>query len=323
MKRIATLLLLVVFTMSLGAAAFAENGNDGAPPPVSKNGVIVQESDGFLEVRSEDGASVRLNMAVGPYVVDCVSGDTVLLADRTNDRVVAYYGPVETRSMPPQSNPILIIVNVPESGIPPHYATAEKVDKDSTAVKVTVDNGSTIVTLNKDTELLCYIDDCVVSLEDIVVGTELLLWYPIVALSHPAQATAQKALFFVQVAITEDPEIPNAPEVTETPEPAKPKFTLSAQDALSEDGVTFVPLRTVSEAMGFSVTWNGAARAVTIAQGTVSCTIVIGANEFNCGYLENPPVIVNDKTYVPIYFFEELKIADYTNEGGNIIFTAI
>lgn len=319
MKKLAALLLLVVFALSLGSFAYAANGDSEVALAKTISGVIDKEEKGMLEISAKDGNKVVLNLGADPYVVDCVTGEPTLLKDRTNDSIVAYYGPVETRSIPPQSNPILIIVNVPDKGIPPHYAQVEKVDTAGDTVKVTIDNGSIIVSINKDTVSDCYLEEC--SITDIFVGDELLMWYPIVALSHPAQATAEKVLH-LEKATEEEVEEIATPEIPDLDYP-KIHFRLDIKDTLTVNGVTMVPLRAVAEALGCNVTWNGATRAVTVANKTDTFTITIDANEFSGGTLKSPPVISNDKTFVPVDFFEISNIADCNNETGALFFTAV
>ena len=323
MKKIATLLLLTLFTLSLCSFAHAESDPEGIALAKTIRGTIVSDADGLLEVASPEGASVMLKLAAEPYVVDCLSGNPASLQDRSNDTVVAYYGPVETRSMPPQSNPILIIVNVPDNGFPPHYAKAEAVEKDGEAVKVTVDNGSLIITINPDVSFVSYADAGSVSLDTVAVGDELLMWYPVVALSYPGLATAEKALLLNRAAVaeaTEETEATTEETPDTTADTAADNFTISTQDTLTENGVIMVPLRLVAEAAGFEVTWDGDTRAVNLTKETVSCTITIDANIYSDGELENPPIIVNDRTFAPIYFFEEALGIYHSNADGIITF---
>ncbi|MCL2841438.1 MAG: copper amine oxidase N-terminal domain-containing protein [Defluviitaleaceae bacterium] len=74
---------------------------------------------------------------------------------------------------------------------------------------------------------------------------------------------------------------------------------------------TMMPLRVVAEALGATVDWNGATRTITINQYT---TLSIGvALPDGMG----APVIVNDRTFVPIRYVAEILSADVEWDGTN------
>lgn len=73
--------------------------------------------------------------------------------------------------------------------------------------------------------------------------------------------------------------------------------------------VTFVPVRTVSEAFGAEVSWDGERRQVGIAQGEKRLSFIVGeATAFVDGQpapLEHPAFIELDTTLVPLRFIAE------------------
>ena len=79
-------------------------------------------------------------------------------------------------------------------------------------------------------------------------------------------------------------------------------------DFYMENNITMVPLRQVAEFMGFTVTWNESDRSVTLqhSDGHVFGNIVIGQSSFDGHHLEVVPTIRNDRTFVPVSFFEIL-----------------
>jgi|GEM_PF-3327647 len=75
----------------------------------------------------------------------------------------------------------------------------------------------------------------------------------------------------------------------------------------NEEGILMVPVRAISEAMGFAVEWVDETKTVIIGEGLL--TFSIGINSYNLGGLVSmpskaAPVLVEDRTFVPINLFE-------------------
>ena len=84
---------------------------------------------------------------------------------------------------------------------------------------------------------------------------------------------------------------------------------IQGASAVIVDGTTLVPVRVISENLGATVTWDGAARqvGVEVSSGdvvrlTIGSTAVVGKDTA----LLQAPVIINDLTYVPLRFIGEL-----------------
>ena len=506
MKKFIAALLLV--SLALSQTALTAFADDAAPQPAlpsSITGTIVGEDDSAntITVKSaQTGESIVLNLGKVPRVVDCVSGQPVALKDRKDDGVVAFYGPAVTASLPPQSTALAVICNIPQDYTPPRYAKVESVSQTSAdQIKVTIDNGSLIVTIDRDTPIFPYLTRNMVSIDDVGVGAELLLWYPFVASSYPGQATASQTVILspggaarptvdesasdwislapkdmtdasanitgslpvlnsgasdidksfndkvnrisseAQLAasensaagidfsydviassqytsvvihtsinagdtasdqvstfvlntmtandsakyhiytltdllgpnayklansaiakdinsaasgtyftdnneftgLTSDPafyvdenDVLNiifdkysiAPGITGTPTFGIPlssvvNVALIPADTSSSNGVTMVPLRALAEDFGFTVSWDGAARTVTLTKGPVSRTVAIGSAAFEGGTLETAPVIQGGRTFVPLNFTETGLGACYLDDNGNITVSAI
>ena len=58
-----------------------------------------------------------------------------------------------------------------------------------------------------------------------------------------------------------------------------------------------MPLRTAAEAKGYTVTWDAAAKAVTLTKGSTTKTVSTTGSE---------AVVINGVTYVPYSFLKEL-----------------
>jgi len=273
MKGFATIWLIALLAFS--QAAFALD-----PPPepaLSITGTIVRETGTTIEVKSaQDDSSVILNLEARPYIVDAVTGQPLGLKDRKTNYVIAYYGPIVTRSLPPRSNPIVIICDVPQEGnfIPPQYGRVESLTRADDYVKVTVRGGSLIVTINRDTPISPYLTRNIVTIDNIEVGSDLLMWYPFVALSYPGQATAQKTVILGRANV---PPIPiGATPISASATPTAAAVRLNGNKvtlgAYIISGNNYVKLRDVAyllsgTAKPFAVSWDGANNAIALTSG--------------------------------------------------------
>ncbi len=104
----------------------------------------------------------------------------------------------------------------------------------------------------------------------------------------------------------------DSPVIYTMAESAIEKSELEAAAYISND-ITMVPLRFVSENLGANVDWNGEARQVTCTKGNK--TIILTIDDINAqvttgegtssNTLLSAPVIVNDRTFVPLRFVSE------------------
>ena len=83
---------------------------------------------------------------------------------------------------------------------------------------------------------------------------------------------------------------------------------------------TLVPARGVFEAMGATVSWEGTTRTVTIVKDSYKIEIVIDADTaLKNGEqlpLDQPAVIVDDRTYIPLRFVAESLDLDVGFDGA-------
>jgi len=311
MKKIFALALVILFAVSQAAFVVAE---DPALPGFIK-GTIVKEADKTIEIKPDNGeGNLVLILGDMPVIVDCVSGQPATLKDRTGDSVAAYYGPATTKSIPPRSNAIVVMLNVANNAMPPHYSKVESVERTTDQVKVTVDNGSLIVTINKDASIFPYLTRNIVTVDMIDVGSKLLMWYPMVASSFPAQATANKVLY-----LGADENTP----VTPTPVPGTviklqignkqatvngKTVALDAPPIISNDRTMF-PVRFIAENLNCMADWDGETKTVTITSGSAVIKLQIGNTQATVNRtsvtLDAPPIISNDRTMLPVRFIAE------------------
>lgn len=85
--------------------------------------------------------------------------------------------------------------------------------------------------------------------------------------------------------------------------------TLEASPFINENGRTMVPIRAISDAFGAEISWNGETREVLVKNSekeiilTIDSDTALVNNETKV--LDSVPVIVNNRTFVPLRFIGE------------------
>lgn len=103
--------------------------------------------------------------------------------------------------------------------------------------------------------------------------------------------------------------------------------TIEADVAIQKvDGVTMVPLRATLEAMGYTVTWNNETKSVEISKGAQWTSVTVGKNYYFKNRmapveLSAAPVIVDNRTLVPVEFFTAMLGKGITVDSQNINFS--
>ena len=80
-------------------------------------------------------------------------------------------------------------------------------------------------------------------------------------------------------------------------------------DVILENSRTFVPLRFISENMGYKVDYDAKTKGIKITNGTQTLELKVGSSEYVKdgvkGFMDVKTFIRNDRTYVPLRFFGE------------------
>ena len=102
------------------------------------------------------------------------------------------------------------------------------------------------------------------------------------------------------------------------------KLPLDTKDAFeNSEGVIMIPLRAVSEALGYKVKWNQETRSVELNAGAQWTQITLGEDRYFFGKmapiaLGKAPEIINERTFVPLEFAEKILRANVSVEDNNI-----
>ncbi len=321
-------LSLIVATIATPITAFAENlpAAISAPAPLISNQI---EGDAIVKepLRNDqllvtiNNMDLLLNISDETLAIDSKTGlPTSLSGLKAGDSIYVYYSAAMTRSIPPQSHAIAIVTQVEKDKSHAELFTVKEIiSKNDEEVRALNKEGDLIVTFSKQIMLVSYKTKQIVSLSDIHVGTQLFIWYDIVALSYPGQTGATKAVLVGQ-------EEGLGVRAVYTPMTGLETLTVTINDKpiqlagkklIDQNGLLMLPLRSVAEGLGFKVTWNGEDKSIHLDNGTVKTTLYIGADSyfkassralgltqsFNLGAA---PVLISDKTYVPASLFNLL-----------------
>lgn len=161
--------------------------------------------------------------------------------------------------------------------------------------------------------------------KDKLEGKVLLVFCTQVAMSIPGQTTPDKIIVIGDAA--EDGE--KADEKTDDKADEKAvEYVVAAKDVIKEDDVTLLPLRSVSEGLGYEVGWNDELKRITVGTVQMGVNFTLGENKYYKSkmtpfVLEKAPQmqIFGDYgvTYVPSSFFTDVLWAEVTeNTDGSV-----
>lgn len=190
MKKITMMLataMMMIFCMAFAAAGSAAPAltQDSFAEVLSLRGEITQINGDMVTVTdAQNNQSVAVKVAWNTEIRKGSDGKALSLDKlKKGDKVTAYYSPMMTRSLPPQSRGFAIVTGGGEhDGI---YTKVAEVRRADNATKVLSANGDIIVTIP---------DSVNPDAKDLKPGSKVLVWYDFVALSMPGQATATKAV---------------------------------------------------------------------------------------------------------------------------------
>jgi hypothetical protein len=156
------------------------------------------------------------------------------------------------------------------------------------------------------------VDEQGVPFTKILSGRQLIVFYDASTKSIPAQTNPRKIIVLNREKAINEMEIVVQGSVIDGP----PAFE-------TEEGLIMVPIRAIAEALDYEVQWHNDTRKVSIGDFS---EFQIGVNQYTFAKmmpieLASEPVIVNDRSFVPLsYFTEVLQIQEaYVGEYEIII----
>lgn len=311
MKKLTAILLAFALAASLSLTAFAEETGASETPeatepagPVRVWGKVTPwDGEGVLlknDNKDDPMSEVVVHLGDAP-VVDAAAGVPLDKESiKEGDTLYAWVGPAMTMSLPPQASAVVAVGNIPADAAAPEYyeVTARPIadpdNKDNVTVKVT--GGA--LTLPRDVEVTPWLTRQIVKLEDLIPGTQILVW-------KDGKGTAEKVLVFayayegymtatvashgdVLVCVNGDFSDSEAPQF---------------QCKKTEDGIAMAPVRKVAEAAGFDVRWDRTLGAVVSKGGETVLSVkpdavTIQTSEGDVD-ISAPCILENGVTYLP------------------------
>ena len=286
-----------------------------------KEVVPFSEEDGkyFVLVEDKDGEQVKFY----------VSEDTYKVTDNKIEAGAEAVGFYDTQkpvvySYPPQYTAVAFAVNLPK-------AQAVKVDRfDKNQLSF---NKDLKLNVSDKTEVVLQNDE---KFEGDLTDRKLLVVYSVVTNSMPAQTAPQKVVVLYEEVVAPSgvlPEIEEEADATdadgvwtlgETDNTAimvNEKELTGAKTYSKPDGTLMLPVRAVSENLGFTVSWDSETNSVVLNNGI---SFTIGKDYYT--YFRTAPIelgtapeLVDGTTYVPAAFFTRVaKAAEISVADGKV-----
>lgn len=310
MKKIIKLTSLILSLMCLFATPAIAGEIEYTPPQpfyFSFTGTvedIVKTDDLITKVylKNEDGTEAYFILNENTYYADGVKIEKGL-------EITGYYESGRPMLMiyPPQYS-VDIITPVYEEG----FVKADKFDSNLLSkdkqLKLNISEETEIVWEN-NTQIYWFAKPTIEDLETVLGNRQMIVYYDFMTKSLPAQTTPNKIIVLSQqiedkINIIVEDVIIDAPSAY-----------------ISEAGNVMVPVRAISEALGYEVSWNNDEKSVQLGND-----ISFKVNEINYSAagavvaLEEASVLNNGRTFVPLSFFKEvIKINVVSFFENNII----
>ena len=146
--------------------------------------------------------------------------------------------------------------------------------------------------------------------KDDIADKYLMVFYDKMTMSIPAIANPSKIIVLGEDEAVDMPEIEPTEEPSDEPEYLY-EINVDAVDIIEQDGVKTIPVRKYAEGLGLEVGWNGETVTVTVGTEQMGVSFKIGENSYSKAkmtpfVLEIAPQLINDTTYVPVSFFEQV-----------------
>ncbi len=305
-KKLVTLALATALTVSAFAPAFA-NPVLISPAPTNDSAIVsqeeqamqfakafgtvqeVNEAEKYILVQTAEN-NIQFKIDENTWLMDGQTGYPVALADLKGKEVAVSHSMAMTMSLPAQSYAYAVIA---KGDVMPNFAIIEEVTETENGVRLTTENGGMWVTVSKDAQISPFRTRNIVTMEDLQPGAQVVLYYDVVAMSYPGQASTDR------VVLLQPADVAEAPAVEETP----------AVDAASE----MVGLRDAANALGMDIQWIAEGQQVILTKDAFSATVTIGDENYGINKMrvveKQVPEIRDGRTYVPQSFVDAITEA--------------
>lgn len=230
---------------------------------------IIEDGRIFLENNNADAAfnQVVLNVSENTMILDAVSGLPKSIKDiRENEMLYAYISPVMTMSLPPITNPELILTSIPADFAVPSYEEIDRVEQGEEGSVVVHTNNDKTYTVTDDTVLFPYLTRNIVTKHSLNPGTKLLVWQQpaIDTGDQEAAPTSTKMMVFpYSYSAYAEASLHNVVINGEALE------LVEGEQPYVENGRLMIPFRKFVEALGFQIEWDPASSGIRVVNGDV------------------------------------------------------
>ncbi len=267
----------------------------------------LSEEESYIVLGETMEEAKRFNIGEETVIIKA-DGTPASLADCAKGAGVrVYHNMAATFSLPPQSFAKVIIIADSEQAVLPMYAVVGSITESEEGYSIESADGEFIFNMAKDVAVMPYRTRNIVTASDIKEGSEILVWAEVMTMSIPAQANPTQIMLLPQ-AVEAEASITDVTKVVVNGEALDAKVEFIGENLM-------LPIRSISEKLGYTVTWNGAERSVLVAKGEQNIKVVLDQVARNA---EAGATLIGELTYVPHTFFNELIGQEAVVEGGTL-----
>lgn len=187
--------IFILFLLSL--SSFGKNLYYGRVVEVDKN---ADGSIKAIEMYSDYQKEFIFNISNQTYSIDSGRKMAIPLENiKENEGVYIFYGDITTASIPPQSQALAIVRNIPQDAMIAQYFTVEEILKEKDGIKIVVDNGGLFIKLDEKTTLFPYRTKNIIRLKDIRKGSKVMVWYQPYASVYPGNTYATHLMLLPEI----------------------------------------------------------------------------------------------------------------------------
>lgn len=284
--------------------------------------ITVEETgENYIIGTNAEGLKFQFNISEDTVIIDSAAKSAASVSDIEKGGIVyAQYSPIMTKSLPPQTNASLIALNTQEGG-GVELLTADEIIKSEDSKYSVYDKAKQIiVTIGEKAQVKPLRTKQIIKAEDITEGSKVLMWYDQVGLSLPGKAYTETVILVSQGKDAYEVEIKGE--------------KVSVENSLFDESETLmVPLREISEKLGYKVEWDNEAFCAKVSSDKGAVKVYVGdkkycmassdLSSFGQLSLKTEPQLKDDVTYVPVDVFKSLGGNDaYKLDGKTLSFNS-
>ncbi|WP_069998333.1 copper amine oxidase N-terminal domain-containing protein [Cellulosilyticum sp. I15G10I2] len=259
--------------------------------PAIKGSIIVS-------VENDEGIPANIIISENTYIIgdaEITKGATITgFYDATRPMILIY---------PAQYNAEVVVVGTPEQTI-----KVDVFDKDLVSA-----DGLLKLNISKDTEIISHDGK---PFEGELASRKLAVLYGISTKSLPAQTTPSKVIVLFE---EPEPVLPTSDAISDLELLINDKKIASPAVYTNDLNTLMVPLRAISEAVGFEVSWEERSKTIRVGKG-----ISLAIDEDYYTYMKTAPIqlgtapeLVENTTFVPLSFFKDVMRLDHADIFGS------